>query len=365
MGASCPCSAQCCVTISADEVGIVEHWAKFHNLQGAGLACFPFPCMCQLAGTLSTRQRSLPLSTEAKTKDNVFIEVKLEVQYVLNKNEAMNAFYKLSNVEQQICSYLKNEIRSTICTRLLDEVYNDRSVLIANVRDRLSEVMAAYGYILVAVLVHEVTPAAKVFQAMNSIETLRRLRVATLDQAEAEKLLVVKRAEGEMERKRLSGVGLSRQRMALLRGMEMSMAHFISDAQETSADPATGVMPRSKTMALDGLEALEADAQAAMHAYARPANRMRMPTDVGVEDTNTLFPPEAISQPPLIGVGQQAEGLVDTVRVRDVMELMLITNYFDMLKDVGQNDSASTIYIGNSPGTVGSMRREIAGAFSG
>ncbi|CAD7935520.1 unnamed protein product [Amoebophrya sp. A120] len=414
MGSSL-CSCTCCVTISADEIGVVEYFNKFNRLQPPGLACFPVPCMCQLAGTLSTRQMGLTLDCEAKTKDNVFVHIRLEVQYLVDRLRAADAFYKFTNVRQQIGSYVKDEVRSVICTRMLDEVFNDRDVLIAAVRARLTQVMTSYGYQLVAVLVQEIMPAAKVFQAMNQIETLRRLRQATTDQAEAEKMLVVKRAEGESERKRLLGVGMGRQRVALLRGMEMSMHKLLetdeselkrkldlvhaqrvktferehaairdvdsaiaesegSPTAEGSAsgelvlvDPAvasnnSGSRPRFSRRATMEIRT-EARDDVAAHALLHDANELRMPTDVGVENTDSLFPPEALTHPDLIEIGNKAESRLK-VSASDVMELLLIVNYFDMLKEVGTNDSASTIYVGHNPGTIVGMRAEIHDTFA-
>jgi len=45
---------------------------------------------------------------------------------------------------------------------------------------------------------------------MNEIETAKRLRIAAVDQAEAEKIKLVKAAEAEAESKYLSGVGIAR-----------------------------------------------------------------------------------------------------------------------------------------------------------
>eukprot|EP00392_Amoebophrya_sp_AT5.2_P007548 g7563.t1 len=406
------CSCQCCTTVESGSLGIVTTWGKFQRVAPPGLLCFPFPCMCQLAGTVSTRQQSVSLQCETKTKDNVFVNIGLEVQYVADKVEAEAAFYRLTNVEKQIASYVQDEVRSVMCTRLLDEAYNDRDVLISSIRARLTEVMRKYGYALVAVLVQDIVPARKVFQSMNAIESLRRLKQATINAAEAEKNMIIKRAEGESERKRLLGVGMGRQRVALLRGMEMSVHKFVeTDAADLEKafekvekaraaqdapdgellqgaaevdDPAATSLGENKGAGKGGgaigntstsedrragfgrratmeLRVEQRDAIVADILQA-DANRLRMPTDVGVEDTNSLFPPEALIETNLIELDASRKL---SINARDVMELLLILNYFDMLKEVGTNDSASTIYMGHNPAAIRSMRDEIHKHFSG
>ena len=103
-------------------------------------------------------------------------QIQLEIQYVLDKLKAYEAYYRLTDVAQQVKSYVADCVRSVISTRLLDEIYNDRDVIITVVRQRLAEIMASYGYILAAVLVKDVKPADKVFKAMNAIESYKRLR---------------------------------------------------------------------------------------------------------------------------------------------------------------------------------------------
>jgi len=61
-----------------------------------------------------------------------------------------------------------------------------------------------------------------------------RLRVATREKAEAEKTLQVKRAEGEAEAKYLSGVGVARQRQAIVDGLQESVLAFSDNVPGTT-----------------------------------------------------------------------------------------------------------------------------------
>ena len=44
---------------------------------------------------------------------------------------------------------------------------------------------------------------------------------------------------------------------------------------------------------------------------------------------------------------------------RDVIEMMMITQYFDMLKDIGMNSTGGAIFLPHSPGNVADVSSEV------
>lgn len=54
---------------------------------------------------------------------------------------------------------------------------------------------------------------------------------------------------------------------------------------------------------------------------------------------------------------------VKAVTPQEVIELMMITQYFDLLKDVGTSGNASTVFLNHSPGTVGDISSQIRSGF--
>eukprot|EP00920_Eleutheroschizon_duboscqi_P028354 GHVT01069148.1.p2 GENE.GHVT01069148.1~~GHVT01069148.1.p2 ORF type:complete len:173 (-),score=34.27 GHVT01069148.1:726-1244(-) len=86
--------------------------------------------------------------------------------------------------------------------------------------------MAESGFEIIDALVIDVAPDASVKESMNTINSARRLRIATTEKAEAEKIQIVKNAEGDAESKYLQGYGLARQRKAILAGVHESVALF-------------------------------------------------------------------------------------------------------------------------------------------
>lgn len=67
--------------------------------------------------------------------------------------------------------------------------------------------MREFGYIIVKTLVTDITPAQKVRVAMNDIETSKRNRLAATEKADADKVMIVKRAEADAVSKYHQGAG--------------------------------------------------------------------------------------------------------------------------------------------------------------
>jgi len=61
---------------------------------------------------------------------------------------------------------------------------------------------------------------------MNAINAAKRLRIAASDEAEADKIKVVKAAEAEAERNYLHGKGVARSRKEVMRGMKEAVSDF-------------------------------------------------------------------------------------------------------------------------------------------
>ena len=86
--------------------------------------------------------------------------------------------------------------------------------------------MATFGFEIVNVLVTDIVPDAKVKSTMNDINAAQREQVAANARGEAEKILVVKKAEAEAESKALQGQGIANQRKAIIEGLQGSIDQF-------------------------------------------------------------------------------------------------------------------------------------------
>lgn len=269
----CDC---CIVCVQTSEVGIVERLGKFARLQGPGINffCYPFE---GVVGKISLRVMQLDVACESKTLDNVFVQTTVNIQYQVQQDKIYDAFYKLSNHHQQMRAYVFDVVRTVLPTMTLDQTFEAKDDIAMEVKAHLKEVMDSYGFVIIQALVTDVSPDARVKNAMNEINASRKMKEASLEKAEGEKVLLVKAAEADAESKYLSGVGVARQRKAIVDGLRESIVEF--------------------------------------------------------------------------------QGNVSGTNSKDVIDLLLLTQYFDMLKDVGGNPQTATVFTSPSkPGDAGPMR---------
>jgi len=215
----------CCICVSTSEVVVVERLGKFDRMlpAGLGVVCCPWE---QQAGKISFRVQQLDVRVETKTKDNVFLTAVVSVQYQVIREKVYQAFYSLTNTQQQITAHVYDVLRSQLPTLELDAVFEAKEDLALAVKNALSVQMNEYGYQILQALITDIDPDNRVKQAMNEINSAKRLKYAVAEKAEGQKILQVKSAEAEAEAKYLSGVGVAKQRKAIVDGLKTSIVDF-------------------------------------------------------------------------------------------------------------------------------------------
>ena len=231
------------------------------------------------------RVQQLNVRVESKSKDNVFVSLTIAVQFVVLKERIYEAFYKLTSPANQINSFVFDAVRAQVPKLNLDEVFEEKNQIADHVREQLAAQMSDFGFKILQALVIELDPDDKVKNAMNEINANRRLRIAAQEKAEADKIMMVKRAEADAESKFLQGEGVARQRKAIIEGLRDSVHDFTERVGE--------------------------------------------------------------------------------VAPKDVLELVLVTQYFDTLKEVGLHSENNTLFIPHNPGSLNTLAKEIKEGFSG
>ncbi|KAK3164654.1 hypothetical protein QOZ80_1AG0022580 [Eleusine coracana subsp. coracana] len=209
----------CCACVEQSTVAMQETCGRFDAALPPGCHFLPWCVGRRVAGRLSLRVQQLDVRCETKSKDNVFVYVVASVQYRALEDRAYDAFYRLSNAREQIQAYVFDVIRASVPNMNLDQVFEQKDEVAKAVEEELAKAMALYGYEIVQTLIVDVVPDEVVKRAMNEINAAARLRLAVAERAEAEKVQQVKRAEGEAEAKHLAGVGVARQRQAIVDGL--------------------------------------------------------------------------------------------------------------------------------------------------
>jgi len=260
---------------------VIERWGKFKRSVGPGIH-LKVPIMDRVAGRVSIRVQELNVSIKTKTNDNVFVDLLIAVQYFVDgEDKVWDAFYRLTNPQNQMESWIFDNVRAKVPGMTLDSVFENKEEIAKEIEDSLSDRLSEYGYKLVRALVNDIQPDKGVADAMNEINRQQRLRVAAEHEGEAKKIIVIKEAEADARSKELSGEGIAKQRIAIVAGLRES----VKDASDA------------------------------------------------------------------LGVDPQA-----------VMTLVLMTQYYDMLTDVGRNSRTNTIMLPHSPGAVGELREQIIAA---
>ena len=201
---------------------IIERFGKFQSIRKAGLQ-MKIPFIDKKAGRLSLRIEELDVMVETKTKDNVFVEIRVSVQYQVIKESVYDAFYRLSHPRDQIRSYVFDTIRAEVPKLRLDDVFENKDEIADATTRELSQAMMDYGYEIIRALVTDINPDEEVKKAMNRINASERIKKAAEYEAEAEKIKIVAKAEAEAQSKKLQGVGIADQRREIARGLEESV----------------------------------------------------------------------------------------------------------------------------------------------
>ena len=132
--------------------GIIETWGKYDRLANAGCNVIICP-MQSMVGKISFRVQQLNVRVETKTLDNVFLTAVVSVQYQVLRDKVYEAFYALTNPNQQITAHVYDVIRAQLPHLELDAVFEAKEELALAVKNALSETMTAYGYQIVNTLI--------------------------------------------------------------------------------------------------------------------------------------------------------------------------------------------------------------------
>ncbi len=209
-------------TVRQQSAAAIERFGKFRRVSNSGLH-FKIPVIDRISGRISLKVQQLDVLVETKTKDDVFVKLKISVQFQVIISRIYDAFYKLEDPNNQITSYVFDVVRAEVPKMKLDDVFERKDDIAIAVKRELNEAMEEYGYDIIKTLVTDIDPDVQVKAAMNRINASEREKVAAEYEAEAERIKIVAKARAEAESKRLQGQGIADQRREIARGLEESV----------------------------------------------------------------------------------------------------------------------------------------------
>jgi regulator of protease activity HflC (stomatin/prohibitin superfamily) len=264
-------------TVRTASAGVVERFGKFNRIVRPGLQMLlPY---AERVFIVDLQVKQAQFQVETKTRDNVFVQIPVSVQYQVLDDKIYDAFYKLSSPQKQIESFVFNSILGHVPKLSLDETFEQQSGISVNVKTELDAIMSGFGFNILTALVTDIVPDVKVKDAMNDINAAQRAQVAAQARGEADKILKVKQAEAEAESKALQGKGIAAERQAIIDGLRASIENFRESVPGATAE--------------------------------------------------------------------------------DVMGLVLLTQYFDTMRDIGTKGGSSTIFLPNNPGAANDFQAQI------
>ena len=208
--------------VKQQSAAIVERFGRFIGVRHSGLQ-LKIPIVDRIAGRVSLRVQQLDVVVETKTKDDVFVKIKVSVQYKVIKDKVFDAFYKLDFPQDQITSYVFDVVRAEVPKMILDDVFEKKDDVAIAVKTELNDAMVNYGFDIIKTLVTDIDPDSQVKDSMNRINASEREKVAAQFEGDAQRILIVERAKAEAESKRLQGQGIADQRREIARGLEDSV----------------------------------------------------------------------------------------------------------------------------------------------
>ena len=208
--------------VKQQTAAIIERFGKFNSVRHSGLQ-LKIPLVDRISGRLSLKIQQLDVIIETKTHDDVFVRLKVSVQYKVIRDKVYDAFYKLDYPHDQITSYVFDVVRAEVPKMKLDDVFVRKDDVAIAVKKELNEAMIEYGYDIIKTLVTDIDPDGQVKEAMNRINASEREKVAAQFEGDAQRILIVERAKAEAESKRLQGQGIADQRREIARGLEESV----------------------------------------------------------------------------------------------------------------------------------------------
>ena len=208
--------------VKQQTAAVIERFGRYQSIRHSGLQR-KIPLVDRIAGKLSLKIQQLDVIVETKTLDDVFVRLKVSVQYMVIKEKVYDAFYKLDYPHEQITSYVFDVVRAEVPKMKLDDVFVRKDDIAIAVKSELNDAMMDYGYDIIKTLVTDIDPDAQVKAAMNRINASEREKIAAQYEGDAQRILIVEKAKAEAESKRLQGQGIADQRREIARGLEESV----------------------------------------------------------------------------------------------------------------------------------------------
>lgn len=216
-------------TVRQQHIALIERLGRFSGFAGPGFHLkIPF---VDAAYDIDLKTEDEHVVLDAKTSDNVTIELEVSMQYHVDttnmdggkESGVYKSYYTLQDPVAQMRDYLADALRSQIPTRTLEAVFTEKDEIAKSVDDVVSAKMLGYGYVLVTTLITRIRLPKDVEESMNRITTSKNNLESATNDANAAKAKTVIAAQAKAEAMEAEGRGIANQRIAIATGIKESI----------------------------------------------------------------------------------------------------------------------------------------------
>lgn len=215
--------------VRQQHVAVIERLGRFQGFAGPGFHV-KIPVL-DIVHDISLMTEDEHMTFDAKTSDNVTIELDVSIQYHVDfadmekgkDSGVFRSFYTLQDPVGQMQDYLADALRSQIPARTLDEVFSEKDAIAQAIDEVVAAKMLDYGYVLVTTLITRIKLPQEVQESMNHIIASKNNLESATNDANAAKAKTVIAAQAKAEAMAAEGKGIADQRAAIARGIKDSI----------------------------------------------------------------------------------------------------------------------------------------------
>jgi len=288
--------ACCCVVTQSGSVKVIESCGKFHHVAKPGCELL-IPCVHNVSGMVSTKLQQLEVRCETKTKDNVFVNIACAIQFQVARGDGDS---NPGDADVEAAHYRLTNARVQIESYVYDVV-----------RAEVPKIELDNVFIMKKDIATAIQSSLKSKMRDFGYEILS----TPITEVDPDK--DVKRSMNEINK-------MKRLRVAAEDEGEAVKIRAVKEAEAEAG--------RTEIQA-------KADAEAKFLA-GQGISRQRQAIMEGLRESVNAFKNE-----------------VRGVNAKTVMDLMIVTQYFDMMKDVGGQNKTTAVFLNgsNADGAKGMM----------
>ena len=226
-------AAKCFTIVGQTELHVIEFLGSFSKTINSGWYFLWAPFQ-SLTKVLSTKIITVHSSIVVKTKDSQFVQ--LPISALTQIKDGYKACYTLESAQETISIMVLNVIRPTAASLTLDELFADRTHLLAEAKEKLSVKLSEYGYGLVDLLIDQPTLSAEAQQAFNAVLLAEKHKQSAVWEGEALSIRIRAEGSAQAESQRLRAQGLADARTILAASLKASIEDLSSIAPQSAID---------------------------------------------------------------------------------------------------------------------------------